>query len=100
MKMPLMAYGTPNTQACNDPGLPHCLVLCELHTVLPISSRWAALIHPGEDSGRLLHLQVVLYGFDPFHASCDFPCFFDGLLRINGAAQLNSSFVCFNTDLE
>jgi len=61
----------------------------------------AARLHPGKDNGRLfLHVQIILYGFDPFDATCDFTRFIDGLLRINEAAQLNDALVSFDTDLE
>ena len=54
----------------------------------------------GKDNGRLFDGQVVLYGFDPFDAPGDFTRFIDGVLRINGAAQLNVAFHSFDTDLE
>ena len=60
----------------------------------------AARLHPGKDNGRLFHDQIILYGGDPFDASCDFNRFIDGLLRINEAAQLNGALVSFDTDLE
>ena len=60
----------------------------------------AAMFHPGKDNGRLFHDQIILYGFDPLDAPCDFTRFIDGLLRINEAAQLNGALVSFDTDLE
>ena len=53
-----------------------------------------------KDNARLFHDQIILYGCDPFNASCDFPCFINGLLRISEAAQLNGALVGFDTDLE
>ena len=41
---------------------------------------------------RLFHDEIILYGFDPTDAPCDFTRFIDGLLRINEAAQLTASF--------
>ena len=58
------------------------------------------VLHPGKDNGRLFHDQIILYGFDPFDAPCDFTRFIDGALRINEAAQLNDALVSFDTDLE
>jgi len=49
---------------------------------------------------RLFHDQIILYGFYPFDAPCDFNRFIDGLLRINEAAQLNGALVSFDTDLK
>ena len=61
----------------------------------------AARLFSGKNSRRLfLHVQIILYGFDPFDASGDFPRFIDSLLGINEAAQLNGAFVRFDTDLE
>ena len=60
----------------------------------------AAVLHPGKDNGRLFHDQIILYGFDPFNAPCDFTCFIDGLLRINEAAQLDRALERLDTDLE
>ena len=61
----------------------------------------ASRLRPGKDNGLLfLHVQVILYGFDPFDATRDFTRFINGLLRINGAVQLNGAFVGFHTDLE
>ena len=60
----------------------------------------AARLRPGKDNGRLFHVQIILYGFDPFDATRDFTRFIDGLLRINEAAQLNGALVGFYTDLE
>ena len=60
----------------------------------------AAKLRPGKDNDRLFHDQIILYGFDPFNATCDLIRFIDGLLRINEAAQLNDALVGFNTDLE
>ena len=61
----------------------------------------AARLRPGKDNGRLfLHVQIILYGFDPFDATGDFTRFINGLLRINEAAQLNDALVSFDTDLE
>ncbi len=61
----------------------------------------AARLFPGKNTRRLfLHVQIVLYGFDPFDATGDFPRFIDGLLRINEAAELNGALVSFHTDLE
>jgi hypothetical protein len=58
------------------------------------------MLHPGKDNGRLLHDQIILYGFDPLDGPYDLTRFIDGLLRINEAAQLNDTLVSFNTDLE
>jgi len=59
------------------------------------------VLHPGENTRRLfLHVQIILYRFDPFDASGDFARFIDGLLGINEAAQLNDALVRFDTDLE
>jgi hypothetical protein len=52
------------------------------------------------DSDRLFHDQIILYGFDPFDAPCDFNCFIDGLLRVNEAAQLNGALERLDTDLK
>jgi hypothetical protein len=60
----------------------------------------AARLHPGENNARLFHDQIILHGFDPFDAACDFPRFIDGLFRTNEAAQLNGALVGFDTDLE
>jgi hypothetical protein len=61
----------------------------------------AARLHPGKDIGRLfLHVQIILYRFDPFDATHDFTRFIDGLLGINEAAQLNGALVSFDSDLE
>ena len=60
----------------------------------------AAVLHPGKDNGRLFHDQIILYGFDPFNAPCDFIRFIDGLLRINEAAQLNGALESFDADLK
>jgi hypothetical protein len=59
-----------------------------------------AMLHPGENNARLFHDQVILHGFDPFDATCDFPSFIDGLFRTNEAAQLNGALVSFDADLE
>ena len=60
-----------------------------------------AMLHPTENARRLfLHVQIILYGFDPFDASGDFTRFIDSLLGINEAAQLNDALVRFDTDLE
>jgi len=58
------------------------------------------MLHPGKDNGRLFHDQIILYGFDPLDAPCDFTRFTDGLPRINEAAQLNGALVSFDADLE
>ena len=58
------------------------------------------MFHPGKDNGRLFHDQIIPYGLDPLDAPCDFTRFFDGLSRINEAAQLNGALESFNTDLE
>ncbi len=64
-------------------------------------SKPAARLFPGKDLGLLfLHVQIILYGFDPFDAAGDFTRFIDGLLGINEAAQLNDALVSFHTDLE
>ena len=60
----------------------------------------AIRLRPGKDNGRLFHVQIILYGFDPLDATRDFTRFIDGLLRINEAAQLNGALVSFHTDLE
>jgi hypothetical protein len=60
----------------------------------------ATRLRPGKDNDRLFYDQIILYGFDPFDATCDFTRFIDGLLRINEAAQLNGPLVSFHTDLE
>ena len=37
------------------------------------------MLHPGKDNGRLfLHVQIILYGFDPFDATGDFTRFING----------------------
>ena len=55
----------------------------------------------GKNSRRLfLHVQIILYGFDPADATCDFNRLIDRLLGINEAAQLNNALVGFHTDLE
>jgi hypothetical protein len=59
-----------------------------------------AMLHPGENNARLFHDQIILYGCDPFDATCDFTRFIDGLLRANEAAQLNGALKGFDTDLE
>lgn len=58
------------------------------------------MIHMGKNNSRLFHDQIILYGFDPLDAPCDFIRFIDGLLRINEAAQLHRALEGFNTDLE
>jgi hypothetical protein len=61
----------------------------------------AARLFSGKNTRRLfLHVQIILYGFDPFDATGDFTGFIDGLLGINEAAQLNGALVSFHTDLE
>lgn len=61
----------------------------------------SALLRPGKDNGHLfLHVQIILYGFDPFDATGDFTRFIDGLLGINESAQLNGALVSLHTDLE
>jgi hypothetical protein len=60
----------------------------------------AVILCLGKENGRLFHDQIILYGFDPFDAPGNFTRFIDGLLRINGAAQLNVAFESFDTDLE
>ena len=54
----------------------------------------------GNDIGRLLHDQVILYGFDPFDAPCDVTSFIDGILGINEAAQLDNALESLDADLE
>jgi hypothetical protein len=49
---------------------------------------------------RLFHDKIILDGFDPFDAPCDFNRFIDGLLRINEAAQLDRALERLDTDLE
>jgi hypothetical protein len=58
------------------------------------------MLHPGKDTGRLFHDQIILYGGDPVDATCDLTRFIGGLLRINKAAQLNDALKSFNTDLK
>ena len=60
----------------------------------------AVMFHPGKDNGRLFHDQIILYGFYPFDAPCDFTRFIDGLLRINETAQLDRALERLDTDLE
>ena len=61
----------------------------------------AARLFSGKNSRRLfLHVQIILYGFDPFDATGDFTRFIDGLLGINEAAQLYDALVSLHTDLE
>ena len=60
----------------------------------------AARLFPGKNTRLLFHDQIILYGFDPFDATCDFTRLIDGHLRTNEAAQLNGALVGFNTDLE
>ena len=61
----------------------------------------AARLHPGKDNGLLfLHVQIILYGFDPLDATGDFTRLIDGLLGINEAGQLHDALVGFHTDLE
>ena len=48
----------------------------------------------------LFHDQIILYGFDPFDAHCDFSRFVDGLLIINKPAQLNNALERFDADLK
>jgi hypothetical protein len=49
---------------------------------------------------RLFHDEIILYGFYPFDAPCDFSRFIDGLLRINEAAQLDRALVRLDADLK
>jgi hypothetical protein len=58
------------------------------------------MLHPGENNARLFHDQIILYGCDPFNATCDFTRFIDSLLRSNEAAQLNGALKGFDTDME
>jgi len=69
---------------------------CQKLFLLPV----AAMLHLRKDNGQLLHDQIILYGFDPFHTHCDLPRFIDGLLRINEAVQLDDALAGFDADLE
>jgi len=60
----------------------------------------ALMLRPGENNARLFHDQIILYGCDPFNATCDFSRFIDSLLRSSEAAQLNGALKGFDTDLE
>ena len=61
----------------------------------------AARLFPGKNTRPLfLHVQIILYGCDPFDAAGDFTRFIHGLLGINEASQLNGALVSFHTDLE
>ena len=61
----------------------------------------ASRLRPGKNNGRLfLHVQIILYRFDPFDATGDFTRLINGLLGINEAAQLNDALVSLHTDLE
>ena len=72
-----------------------CKVANRPHRFSPLSVFLRA-----NDSNRLLHDQVILYGFDPFDVPCDLTRFINGLLSINEAAQLDDALVSFDTDLE
>jgi len=65
-----------------------------------IGSTVLARLHPAENNIRLFHVQIILYGFDPFDAACDLTRFIDGLLRINEAAELNAALVSPDTDFK
>lgn len=68
--------------------------------VLVVRVNDGAVLYPGKDNGRLLHDQIILYGFDPSGTIGDLTRFVDRLLRIYEAAQLNDALAGFDTDLE
>jgi len=53
-----------------------------------------------KDNGCLFHDEIIPDGFDPFDAACDLARLVDGILRSNGAAQLDGTLVSLDTDLE
>lgn len=46
----------------------------------------------------LLHYQIILYGFNPFDATCNLACFLDSCFGIDKTAQLHDTLAGLDID--